>query len=496
MTLEELIKICNPVDISGDEPYAIRNLQQDSRLVKDDDLFIAVRGLRTDGHDFIEDAIFRGASVIVCEEPYYTDDKGVSVIEVEETRPLLGELAQAFHGYPADKLTTIGITGTNGKTTVATLTWQILQKIGIKTGLLGTVRKYYGTEESESRLTTADPIEIAGDLKKMVDAGCSTVSMEISSHALDQQRTSGINWDVAVFTNLSHDHLDYHKDFDHYASAKKKLFDSLNDNAWAIVNFDDPRGPFMIEDCASKIIDFSFQKNSSIHCKILESGEQGSLIQIDDIKVETPLPGRFNAYNVTEAFLTCTALGYDAQLISRAIKDCPGADGRLEKVTIDSDKGDKPTIFVDYAHTPDALKNAAVALSEVKQKQRPLLILFGCGGDRDTTKRPEMAEIAEQYADKIIVTSDNPRSEDPEKIIRDIEKGFSANAVWESIPSREEAIKHIIQEAPADGIILIAGKGHETYQEIKGKRIHFDDREVARQALQKLNTNPKNEEGK
>jgi UDP-N-acetylmuramoyl-L-alanyl-D-glutamate--2,6-diaminopimelate ligase len=483
LTIEDLIKICKPVDISGDEPYAIRSLQQDSRQVREDDVFIAIRGLNSDGHQFVEDAIAKGASVIICEEPYYTNAKGVSIIEVEETRPLLGKLAQAFQGYPSRSLTNIAITGTNGKTTVSTLVWQILNHLGEEVGLLGTVTKNYGGQEEKSKLTTSDPVEIASDMKKMLDSGCTVVSMEVSSHALDQLRTSGIQWDVAAFTNLSHDHLDYHKSLDKYAAAKKSLFDGLDRTAWAVINFDDPFGELMIEDCDAKIIDFSFSKDTSIKCTLDSSDQYGSSIRIDDIKVETPLVGTFNAYNVTEAFLICTALGYDASEVSHAISTCFGAPGRLEKVNKPEDRENLPIVFVDYAHTPNALENVSSTLNEIKEAEQPLLIVFGCGGDRDKAKRPEMAKIAEKYGDNILVTSDNPRSENPELIIREIESGFSKKASWKSIVSRKEAIASAIREAPDNAIILIAGKGHETYQEINGDRIPFDDREEAREAL-------------
>lgn len=484
MTLEELIKICKPVDISGDEPYAIHSLQHDSRQVSEDDVFIALRGLQSDGHNFIEKAIKQGASVVICEEPYYTEDKGVTILEVEETRPIFGKLAQAFQGNPADSLTNIAVTGTNGKTTVATLVWQILHKLGEEVGLLGTVEKNYGdSKTSNSILTTADPIEIAADMKKMVDSGCTILSMEVSSHALEQSRTSGINWDVAAFTNLSHDHLDYHKTMEKYAAAKKRLFDSLKSTAWAVVNFDDPYGPEMVKNCQAKIIDFSFGSDSSIQCKLVASDQSGSRIQIDDIDVETPLVGRFNAYNVTEAFLICTALGYDSEDVSGVLKSCQGAAGRLEKINRDGALEQQPVVFVDYAHTPDALENVAETLRGIKKPEQQLIIVFGCGGDRDSAKRPAMAKIAEKYADKIIVTSDNPRTEDPEKIIRDIETGFSSSATWTSITSRKEAIHHSILKAPQNAIVLIAGKGHETYQEINGEKLQFDDREIARKAL-------------
>lgn len=469
----------------------IGSLRQDSREVRENDVFIAVQGLRSDGHRFIDEAIGKGASIVICEKPYETGSSEPAVIRVENTRSLLGKLAQAFRGDPSGELTLIGVTGTNGKTTVATLVWQALKELDVNTALLGTIVKQFDNHRIESNLTTADPIEIASDMRAFADAGCTHLVMEVSSHALDQNRTGGLNFKVAAFTNLTHDHLDYHGDLKSYAAAKKMLFDSLEENAWAIVNFDDPFGKKMTEDCSAHLLSFAFNHEAEVPCKLTRSTESGIEILIDDVRISSPLIGQFNACNVTEAFLMVKALGFPAEEIAKALEICQGAPGRLERVT-PADQADLlPMVVVDYAHTPDALKNVAATLKHLKREDQRLIIVFGCGGDRDREKRPLMAQVAENYADETVITSDNPRSEDPEAILREIAGGFSKSAAWNEILSRKQAITETVLHAPADSIILIAGKGHETYQEIKGERSDFDDREVARQALNRRKNSEK-----
>lgn len=483
MNPEELIAICNPVRKAGTAPEHLGRLRSDSRQVEPGDIFIAIHGLRTDGHDHIESAIGRGASVIIAERvPEYGHDQ-VFLLLVPSTRSLLGPLAQAFEGNPARKLSTVGITGTNGKTTVATLVWQILQNSGRRAGLLGTVCKQIGETRLGSRLTTADPIEIAADMRAMVDGECTAVAMEVSSHALDQERTAGIGWDVAAFTNLGHDHLDYHKSMESYVAAKRKLFLSLDSDATAVLNADDPLAKEMARDCRAEIVDFGFEKEADVRCRILESGARGIRIDAGGIELNSPLTGRFNAYNIVESMLICRNLGCEEERMVRAIETAKGAPGRLESVHRPDESSARPAVFVDYAHTPDALANVASTLAGLRQPGSELQIVFGCGGDRDRTKRPKMASVAEKYADRIVVTSDNPRSENPEAIIEEIEAGFTARTGRKSIVSREEAIRYAVASASPGDLVLIAGKGHETYQEINGKRIHFDDREIARDAL-------------
>lgn len=485
MTFDELIKICKPLDVYGSRPDRFNELTQDSRQVRPGSVFIAVRGTQVDGHMFIENAISKGASVIICEDAYYTEHKDVSVLEVEDTRKLVGPLAQAFEGNPAEQLILIGVTGTNGKTTVVTLVYQALEKLGARPSLLGTVDKRIHDEILESLLTTSDPIELARDMRKMVEADSSHLVMEVSSHALDQQRVAGLDFEIAGFTNLSHDHLDYHDTVDRYAEAKKKLFDNLDEDASTIVNGDDTYGEFMIKDCRAETTRFGFRTEADVMCSVVSSRPDGLMVNIDGINVASPLVGHYNAYNVALAFLICRALGYNNEMIAEALKTAKGASGRLERVPAEGG----PLVFVDYAHTPDALENVLATLKELKEEGETLHVIFGCGGNRDKNKRPEMARISETLADRITVTSDNPRNEDPEAIIDDIMEGFETPDAVARITDRRKAIEEAMGQADEKTIILIAGKGHETYQEIGGERYDFDDRKIAREALENRNKN-------
>lgn len=491
MTFNELISLCKPIDVSGPEPNRIGTLLQDSRKLEDGSVFIAIRGFQTDGHNFIEDAIANGASVIICEESPDTEAQ-VCIIKVSDTRSLIGPLAQAFEGNPAEKLTVIGITGTNGKTTVATLVYQALQKLGANPSLLGTTGKRIADKEVKSTLTTSDPIELAADMAEMVETGSTHLAMEVSSHALDQQRIAGIDFQIAAFTNLSHDHLDYHEDLKSYAESKKQLFDDLESDATAIINGDDEQASFLTRDCPARVLNFSFKKALEVECQVLSNTMKGLIVRIGRVMLESPLIGTFNAYNLTEAFLICRELGYPDKEIKKALETSSGAAGRLERVEGSGENGN-PVVLVDYAHTPDALENVASTLANIKKKGQKLHIVFGCGGNRDKTKRPKIAQIAEQYGDKVTVTSDNPRDENPDSIIDEIMKGFEHPQAIERITDRQEAIDKAVDDGDAETMILIAGKGHETYQEINGERHDFDDREIARKALGQKNDNAKSE---
>lgn len=479
MTLERLIEICNPLHVTNAN-YGIElgSPVLDSREAKDRSVFIAVRGTRVDGHMFIENAVERGASVVICEDSFYSQ-KDVCVIEVENTKALTGIIAQEFAGNPARKLQIVGITGTNGKTTTATLVYQVLRACNKKASLLGTVSKRILDDEFDSKLTTSDPLELANDMQRMVETGSEYLVMEVSSHALDQHRVAGVPFKVAAFTNLSHDHLDYHETLEEYAKAKRRLFDNLSEEAFAVVNTDDKFGNFMLERCKAQKIALSFEHDSAY---ILENTANGISIITDGQKIESPLLGKFNAYNLGEAYLICKCLGLDPKDIIKALSVAKGAPGRMEPVTGSGEQG--PLVIVDYAHTPDALQNVLSTLSAVKDASQKLTVVFGAGGDRDSAKRPEMAKVSELFADKVIVTSDNPRTENPDVIIADIIAGFENLDKVASVTNRRDAIEKAIQEADDNEIILIAGKGHEDYQEINGERHHFDDREIASELLQ------------
>lgn len=479
MKIDELITLCNPLDVSKYRPEnELIEIVQDSRKVNEHGVFIAIRGSQVDGHMFIEDAIERGASVVICEDSYYTD-KPATIIEVEDTRAIFGTLAQAFAGNPAKKLIVIGITGTNGKTTTATLVYKILTETGKKASLLGTVAKFIEDDIIDSKLTTSDPIELAKDMKKMVDTGSQYLVMEVSSHALHQERVRGIDFDVAAFTNISHDHLDYHETFEEYAKTKKLLFDQLKDGSYAVINADDKYGSYMAENSRATIMDFGFETEALYSANIITSDASGITISVEGTTISSSLVGKFNAYNLAEAYLICKALDLPDNEITEALDKVVGAPGRMETVQID----DAPQVVVDYAHTPDALENVLKTLKELKKSDQKLIVVFGCGGDRDKAKRPEMAKIAALYADRVIVTSDNPRTENPDLIIADILNGFEQLNKVLSITDRREAILRAIKDADEQDLILIAGKGHENYQEINGKRIDFDDRKIALEAL-------------
>jgi UDP-N-acetylmuramoyl-L-alanyl-D-glutamate--2,6-diaminopimelate ligase len=475
LTIDKLIEICNPLHVTNkDFDGDITTFAIDSREVKEGTVFIAIRGTQVDGHMFLEDAIGRGAKVVICEESYYTEED-VCIIEVENTHKLAGPIAQAFTGYPAKNMKVIGITGTNGKTTTATLVYQVLTACGEKVSLLGTVSKRILDDVIDSKLTTSDPIELARDMKAMVEAGSEYLVMEVSSHALDQDRVAGFDFEVAAFTNLSQDHLDYHETLDEYAKAKKILFDNLPESSTAVINSDDTQGNFMLKNCKAKKSLLSFGNESS---HILNNSPEGITLVIEGERIESPLVGTFNAYNVGEAYLICKALGLDSKEIAGALREAKGAAGRMESVIVEGNN--LPVVIVDYAHTPDALQNVCSTLSSVKEDNQKLTVIFGAGGDRDSSKRPKMAQAAAEFADKIIVTSDNPRSENPDLIIADILDGFESLENVKSITDRRQAIQKAIEEATGDEIILIAGKGHEDYQEVKGERHHFDDREIAK----------------
>ncbi len=459
----------------------IKELYLDSRKVVPGSAFIAIRGAVADGHDFIPKAIDNGAALIISDTNFEGDNDSTCVIKVRDTKEAVGILAQAINNFPARQFKIIGITGTNGKTTTASLVYQILTTVGKRCAFLGTTQKIIGNKVLKSKLTTSDAVELAGDMADMVKENVEYLVMEVSSHALHQKRTGGVRFDIAAFTNLSQDHLDYHSTLDEYADAKKLLFDSLDSKATAVINTDDEYGRYMMEKCDAKIIQVSL--HDGVHA-IISNTTAGLVLDIEGLEVYSPLIGVFNAYNVIEAFFICKALDIPTKDIVIALKTAKGAPGRMELIELNqSANAEYPNVIVDYAHTPDALHNVLSTLKSLKQDVQKLILVFGAGGDRDTTKRPLMAQISEQFADEIIVTSDNPRSENPVNIIEDIKKGFTDAADYYTIISREEAIYKAIEIAQNSDIVLIAGKGHETYQEINGVRHDFDDKKIAVSAL-------------
>ena len=500
MNIADLLHIIHPLQMTGSFDGKIARLVLDSRIARKNDAFIALRGTRSDGHHFINDAIRKGASVIIAEHipdehsksshKNADPENGPLYIQVADTRHIIGDLAQAFAGYPAQSLKMVGITGTNGKTTVSTLVYQVLQRLGYNTGLLGTVETRIGSRVIESKLTTPDPISLADTLKKMVRQDTAFAVMEVSSHALEQQRVGGIRFDVGAFTNLSRDHLDYHRDMEAYVEAKQRLFLSLDSDAIAVINRDDPAAPKVIEECQARIWDFGYENNKDF--RILDESAEGMVLDLDGTIVSTPLAGRYNAYNVAQAYLICLALGCTKGSVAAALGEVHGAPGRLERVKPEGyDDNDltpavlemAPSVFVDYAHTPDALENVLQALTAVRTEGVTLHVVFGCGGDRDRSKRPEMGRIADHYADIITLTSDNPRTEDPDAIIRDIRQGVVRGDRLYIQKDRRKAIRSAVLDADTSTMVLVAGKGHETYQEVHGRRRKFDDRKVAGKSI-------------
>ncbi len=462
------------------DTLTIEHLEDDSRTVKPGGGFVAIRGMEVDGHSFIGEAIEKGARLVVCEtmpEGGAEQFPGTVFVRVSDARVALAEMAAALYGDPADALRLVGVTGTNGKTTVAFLAHHLLEALGETTGLLSTVEVRTGDGTSEAALTTPGPIELHRTLRQMVDHGCTACAMEVSSHALDQSRVHGLDFEVAIFTNLTTDHLDYHGTPAAYRRAKKQLFDVLGPAATALYNADDEAGPTMIADTEARTVSFALDRDADIRPTILESRIDGLRLEVDGHERVFRLAGRFNAYNLAAAYGTGRAFGHDADVVLDALAEAPPVPGRFEPIRF----GDGTTVVVDYAHTPDALENILRAVRETAPEDATLWCVFGCGGDRDPTKRRSMGSIAEQRADRVIVTSDNPRTEEPEAIMNDIRRGVSRPDEMDWIVDREAAIQAAADKAAPGDVVVIAGKGHEPYQTIGTEKRPFDDREMARQ---------------
>ncbi len=464
------------------ERVYIDHLANDSRKVGPSGLFVAIKGGLADGHLFIEKAVQNGAIAIVCEAmpaEVPTHFPGIVFVQVTNARTALAELAAAFYGDPAKSLRMIGVTGTNGKTTTAFLVHHMLGELEVKAGLISTVEYKIGDRTKEATHTTPDILDTSQLLKEMVDAGCTACVMEVSSHALVQDRVRTIPFEVAVFTNLTQDHLDYHGTMENYLAAKKILFDTLGQDAKAVYNVDDAAGEALVADTPARVLSYGHDGTALLHATVVENTLQGLLLEIEGVAYRFKLVGQFNAYNLLAAYGVGVAMGFESNTVLAALASANPVPGRFEILSV----SDARFVIVDYAHTPDALENVLQTLAKTKAETAKMWCVFGCGGDRDAKKRPMMGRIAEELADEIVVTSDNPRTEDPETILNDIRAGFTApeKAAW--IVNRKEAIQYVAQHAASGDVVLIAGKGHEPYQVIGTTKYDFDDRVEAGKAF-------------
>jgi UDP-N-acetylmuramoyl-L-alanyl-D-glutamate--2,6-diaminopimelate ligase len=481
MTIREILNGIDIVSLTGEQNPVISGVEFDSRKVERGSLFVAVKGQKSDGHEFIGDAIKSGASVIICETLPEIINKGICWVKTPDSARALGHAASNFFGNPSSLIKLVGVTGTNGKTTIATLLYRMFAGLGYKCGLFSTVCNYINGKELPATHTTPDPVQLNRLLSEMVSEGCSYAFMEVSSHSADQQRIAGLIFEGGIFTNLTHDHLDYHKTFDNYLVAKKKFFDSLPSDSFALVNIDDKNGRVMLQNCQARQFTFSIRGMADFRCSIIEHGFEGMLLKIQGDEVWTRFIGEFNASNLLAVYAASELLGAEKEEILTLLSDLHSVPGRLEVVK--SPHGISG--IVDYAHTPDALLNVIETINKIREGNAKLITVVGAGGDRDRTKRPKMAAISAAGSTKTILTSDNPRTEDPERILDDMEAGISPelNRKILRIADRRLAIRTAVMFAEKGDIILIAGKGHETYQEIMGVKHHFDDREELKNAL-------------
>ncbi|MCX7862305.1 MAG: UDP-N-acetylmuramoyl-L-alanyl-D-glutamate--2,6-diaminopimelate ligase [Bacteroidales bacterium] len=480
--IRSILQQINTLEVRGEFANPkVNKIFIDSKKVKPNSLFIAIKGTTTDGHDFIDDAIVNGARFIVCERIPFDTRSDVLYIKVENTRKIAGIIASIYYDHPSTKLKVIGVTGTNGKTTVATLLYRLHRLMGKKCGLISTVVNYADSKLFPATHTTPNPVELQRLLGKMVEARCEYCFMEVSSHAVDQHRIEGIKFHGAIFTNITHDHLDYHKTFENYLQAKKAFFDHLPETAFALTNIDDKNGRIMVQNTKAKIYTYALKTLADFHVKIIEKHLNGTLLQFDKTEVFVNLIGEFNVYNLLAIYGTSILLGFSKEEVLLYLSMLKPVDGRFEYFV--SKEGS--TIIVDYAHTPDAITKVLSTINDIKKESSHIITVIGAGGNRDKTKRPLMAAEAARYSQKLILTSDNPRYEDPEEIIADMKKGLDNDELKKTltIVDRKEAIRTAIQLAKKDDIVLIAGKGHENYQEIKGVKYPFDDRLVVKETI-------------
>jgi UDP-N-acetylmuramoyl-L-alanyl-D-glutamate--2,6-diaminopimelate ligase len=485
-TIAALIQNTTVTEVIGDTQLTVLHLTYDSRAAGEGSLFFAVKGTQADGHTFIPSVIEKGVAAIVCEQLPEQLDETVTYIRVANTNKAMAQIAAEFYDHPSRKLKLTAVTGTNGKTTVATLLFKLFRSFGYNVGLLSTVQNQINDTVIPSTHTTPDSIRINELLEMMVDKGCEYCFMEASSHAIDQERIGGLHFAGTVFNNITHDHLDYHVTFDNYIKAKKKLFDELNDDAFALTNKDDKNGMVMLQNTKATRYTYSLKSLADFKAKIIESDFNGMLLNIDGDEAWFRLVGNFNAYNLLAVYGTAFLLGKSKHEIITHLSNIESVKGRFEYVR--SDNG--VIAIIDYAHTPDALENVLTTINEIRTQNEQLITVVGCGGNRDTSKRPEMADVATELSTRVIFTSDNPRNEDPEAILDDMQKGVKPLHYKKTlrITDRREAIKTAVSFAQKNDIILIAGKGHENYQEIKGVKHHFDDKETVSELFKLLNS--------
>ena len=477
--LNELLDDVRAIEIIEAGNPAIEALTYDSRAVEAGGCFFAVKGTASDGHSYIDAAIERGAVAVVCQIVPEHRAEGVTYIRVEDSNMAMAAMAAAFYGHPTRELKLVGVTGTNGKTTTATLLYDMFTAMGYTAGLISTVVYRIGSRSIASTHTTPDAIRLNAMMREMVDEGCDYCFMEVSSHAAAQHRIDGLHFTGALFTNLTHDHLDYHGTYKEYIRAKKSFFDALDRDAWVVTNSDDRNGDVMVQNCRARVRRLSLRSMADYRTKIIEMHTDGMLLNIDGEELWVKFTGRFNAYNLTTVYAAATLLGIDKREVLTTLSMLTPVSGRFETITA----ADGTMAIVDYAHTPDALENVIATIEEVRTDDRKLIVVVGCGGDRDRTKRPEMAAIAVKHATTTIFTSDNPRTEDPEAILDDMIAGVGDRRNYLRISDRREAIRTAAMLAGRGDIILIAGKGHEDYQIIGTQKHHFDDREEIRAAL-------------
>ena len=479
MKLEEILNGIHVAEIKGNITKEISGLEIDSRKIESGHMFVAVRGTQTDGHAYIGKAIEKGASVIVCETFPDNIDSDVTYIKVNDTEEVVGKLATAFYGHPTSKLKLIGVTGTNGKTTIATLLYNMFRLFGYKIGLISTVCNYIDDEAIPTEHTTPDPITLNKLLGRMANEGCKYVFMEVSSHSVVQKRIGGLQYSGGIFTNLTRDHLDYHKSFDNYLKAKKTFFDNLPKSAFALTNIDDKNGLIMTQNTKAKVYTYSLRSISDFKGKVLEDGFEGMLMDINQIEVNVQFVGRFNASNLLAVYGSACILGKKPEEVLIKLSMLRPVSGRFE--TLRSNRG--YSAIVDYAHTPDALANVLKTINDVLDGRGQTISVIGAGGNRDKGKRPIMAQEAVKQSNKVIITSDNPRFEEPQDIINDMVAGLTQEDKRKvvCITDRKEAIRTACMLAQPNDVVLVAGKGHENYQDIKGVKHHFDDKEVIRE---------------